>query len=543
MNRLDRVIGYFAPTTAIKRIRARNAIRAYEGAAVGRRSSAWKTLHTAANAEIQLAMRPLRDRSRDLARNTPHAPRMMDVFVAHTIGTGLVPVPATGSDRIDNAVQQLWDDWCEQCDVTGQLNYGAMQALALRSTIESGEVVSRFIDIPIDEKINGKTVAVPMQLQLLESDYIDQFRDGLYADMREANDSRLVRSRLGVGLGDFDRRIGLWLWPYHPGEITTLNLRPLVSRFVQADELVHMFKVLRPGQVRGVPWFAPILTTARELADFVDAANVKARIEACFAGFIQNDDQTVPLLDPSQAGTAATIDVANPQAMVTTFEPGMIKELRQGQEIKFAQPTSNTQLEPMMIYDLQAMAAGVGCTYDDATGDLRQASYISLRAGKLVFWSLVSQLQAHTVLPMMCKPTWHRWVSRAILAGRLAPRREGYPCTWVTPAREAINPKDDLDAERNEVRAGRMTPQEFIASKGGNWRRTIDDTAAFFERADKKKLKFDIDPRYVDQHGRQPPATARAAADADSEDDATDAAAADARAAENAGGNVARLRR
>ena len=92
------------------------------------------------------------------------------------------------------------------------------------------------------------------------------------------------------------------------------------------------------------------------------------------------------------------------------------------------------------------------------------------------------------------------------------------------------------------MRAGRMTPQEFIASKGGNWRRTIDDTAAFFERADKAKLKFDIDPRYVDQHGRQPPASTRAAADADSEDDAADAAADAARAAENAG-NVARLRR
>jgi lambda family phage portal protein len=502
MNFIEKAIAVVAPQSALKRAKARHAIRAYEGASVGRRASSWKALHTSANAEMQLALRPLRDRARDLARNTPHAPRMLDIITSYTVGEGIVPVPATGSDRLDRQVSGLWEDWVAQSDVTGVLNFYAIQALSVRSMVESGDVVLRFIDRALEDS----GIAVPMQVQLLESDYVDQFRDGIYGDYGVDKSVGLIRSRLGVGLGDFDRRVGLWLWPYHPGEVTTMNMRPLLSTFVPAGDAAHMFKVLRPGQVRGVPWFAPILTTARDTADFVDAVNVKARVEACFSAFITNDDSTAPLLDPSQSGIVNTFDPANPTAMVTTLEPGMMKELRTGQDIKFAQPTSNTQIEPMLLYNLQAMAAGVGCTYDQMTGDLRRANYSSLRAGKLDFWRLVGQLQQHTVIPMLCEPTWNKFISRAILAGRLKPRSGGYPCEWVTPAREAVDPQRDLDAEKNEVRSGRTTPQQFVASKGGNWRTNLEDRAAYFKLADELGMTLDIDPRRTDQSGRLPTA-------------------------------------
>ena len=44
-----------------------------------------------------------------------------------------------------------------------------------------------------------------------------------------------------------------------------------------------------------------------------------------------------------------------------------------------------------------------------------------------------------------------------------------------------------------------MTPQTFIASKGGNWRKTLN------KRADELGLVFGADVRQVDRHGRQPP--------------------------------------
>lgn len=518
MNIVDKVIGWFSPSAGAMRARARNAIRIYEGAQPGRRGAAWRATGNSQNTELNFALKPLRDRARELGRNSPVAARMLDIFPAHVVGTGIIPVANTGSDQIDNQVNALWKEWQMTADVTGRQSFYAMQVLAVRSMVEAGEVVCRFIDEAYDD------TSVPLKLQLLEADYIDHYRDGIgggsaYPVLSDKKGG-VKRSRLGVALGEYDRWKGLWLWPYHPGEITTVSEISLTSELVQREDLLHVFKMIRPGQVRGVSWFAPILTTARELADFVDAVNVKARVEACFAGFITNDDSTMPLMDGNASGLQA--DISLPDAQITTLEPGMLKELRTGQGIAFAQPTTNTQIEPLLLYNLQAMAAGVGCTYDQATGDLRQANYSSLRAGKLDFWRLVSQTQQHIVIPMMCQPVWERFINRAILAGKLRPRRGGYPCDWVVPAREAIDPKKDLDAEKNEVRSGRMTMQEFIASKGNNWRTTLNDFSTFFERADELGLVFDTDVRKVDQHGRQPPVPGDQADEAGASDQASD---------------------
>jgi len=313
------------------------------------------------------------------------------------------------------------------------------------------------------------------------------------------------RSRLGVGLGEYDAMLGLWLFKNHPGELNTIWQLPYISDFIPKDELIHMFKVLRPGQVRGVPWMAPILTTARDLSDFMDAVNVKARVEACFAAFIINDDTvTGSLMDESVDGSFSA-DLQNPSALTTTLEPGMMKELRSGQDIKFASPTGTTQIEPILLNNLQAMAAGVGCTYDQMSGDLRQANYSSLRAGKLDFWRLVGQTQKHLLIPKLCKPVRARWLNRAMLAGRL-PMRDirDYRTDWIVPAKEYIDPKKDADAEKNEVRSGRVTPQDYIASRGGNWRTVLKSFKQFYDLAHELEVTLDIDVSRVDQHGRQP---------------------------------------
>jgi lambda family phage portal protein len=520
---LDKAIGFFSPHRELQRMRARHATRIYEGAAIGRRTSSWKALHTSENAELMFAIRPLRDRARELARNTPHAARMLDVLTAHIIGNGIIPVSSTGKDKWDNLVNQLFADWQEVCDITEMMDFYTMQTLATRAMIESGEVVIRLIDRPLE---NG--LPVPLQLQILESDYIDQFRDGIYGTQGIGGDlgalagkelaNALRRSRLGVALGDHDRFLGLWLFRNHPGELNTIWQAPYTSDLVSADQLIHMFKILRPGQVRGVPWMAPILTTARDLADFLDAANVKARIEACFSAFITNDDSTIPLFDPAQAGTLQVADYSNPNASQTTLEPGMMKELRSGQDIKFAAPTSTSQIEPIMMFDLQAMASGVGCTYDQVTGDLRQANYSSLRAGKLDFWRLVGQLQKHVIVPKLCNRVWKRFISRAILSGALQEIPGGYPVDWVVPAKEYIDPKKDADAEKNEVRSGRVTPQSYIAARGGNWRSDLKDFKDFFDKAHEYGVMLDIDVGKVDQHGRQVPTKAEPGDGADAVD-------------------------
>jgi capsid protein len=82
-----------------------------------------------------------------------------------------------------------------------------------------------------------------------------------------------------------------------------------------------------------------------------------------------------------------------------------------------------------------------------------------LRAGKIEFRRLVEQTQVQMIVPRFCTPVWNRFISRAILTGELNERKDGYPCDWVTPAWESVNPKFDFEAEERNVRSGRVTPQ------------------------------------------------------------------------------------
>jgi hypothetical protein len=124
---------------------------------------------------------------------------------------------------------------------------------------------------------------VPFQLQVLEPDHLD---NGKTEDM--ADGGYILQ---GIEFDALGRRRAYWLFPVHPGETRG---RSLASRPVPARQVLHLFERLRPGQVRGVPWFAPVILKLRDLDDYDDAELMRKKIEACFAAFVTGaqDEET-----------------------------------------------------------------------------------------------------------------------------------------------------------------------------------------------------------------------------------------------------------
>jgi len=313
-----------------------------------------------------------------------------------------------------------------------------------------------------------------MRLQLMEGDYIDHSRDGYFGGQW---------SRLGVLLSPYGRHDAYWLYPRDPGDV----LPSYVSSLVPSDQLIQLYRPLRIGQCRGVPWLAPVLLPAKDLADLLQSTIVKASIEAAFSGFIVNPNGEA-------TGLPETINTTTGEREMLP-EPGTLMELQAGKDIKFAQPVTSTQFEAVALATMHAMAVGAGLTYDQMTGDLRQANYSSLRAGKIEHRRLVEQIQHHIIIPKFCNRIADRFIDRAIMAGSLRARGDGYRRDWIPPANEPIDPKKDMEGDIAAVRAGRMSPQEFIAQWGQDWRKVMSDTAAFWKAADAAGVQLDIDPR------------------------------------------------
>jgi lambda family phage portal protein len=284
------------------------------------------------------------------------------------------------------------------------------------------------------------------------------------------------------------------MFPVHPGEVAMFRRASLTSQPVPAASMLHLFDRLRPGQVRGVPWFAPVILKLRDLDEYDDAELVRKKIEACFAAFVTGAD------DEETLGSAAT-DAEGRR--VESFEPGMIEYLAPGKDVKFATPSAGGGYAEYMRVQLHAIAAGIGLTYELLTGDLSQVNYSSIRAGLLEFRRRMEALQWQLLVPGLCRPVWQRFVATAQAIGALPTGM--MEAEWTAPRFEAVDPLKDIQADILAVRGGLMTLKEAIARQGYDPAHVLAEIGATNAELDALGIVLDTDPRKATKTGAAKP--------------------------------------
>lgn len=501
MSRWLQALAVVAPRAAMRRAHALTTIRQfYDGATEGHRGSTLRARKGSANAALAPRLTELTARAHGFVRNTPEAARTIEVLASHIVGTGVHLSWQASSGARTKRVKNLWKRWCKVSDIEGVLNFAGQQRLSVAGMFEGGDTLTRLVDIPIPAAGERGYGLPPLRLQVLEGEMLDT---GLSPGLMKAGDPRV---RLGVETDEWNRRVAFHLLADPPGETALRGGRTVR---IAAKDACHLFRPLRPGQLRGVTVFAPVFLTGRDHADLIEALTMKARMEACFGIGVETPDARLPPLASGQEPT-----VTRDGRGIEDLHPGMIARFAPGEKIVTVQPTGGLAAEPLLLANLMRFAAGVNLTYDQVSGDLRQANYSSLRAGKIEFFRFVEQFQWLNLVPMWLDRIAERWLDRALLAGLLTGSREDYSHDYVMPAREPIDPKKDLEADILAVRAGRLSPQEFIEAWGRDWREVVADTAAFLKEVDAQGLVFDIDPRRTTQTG-----AAQAARESKSNDD------------------------
>lgn len=471
MNLLDRAIGYFAPGRALMRARAREAfemLRDYEAAKSGRRTANWKATGSSANTEVYGAYTRLRDRSRELVRNNPYAKRAISAIVANMVGTGI-------QCAVKGQPGAVWKAWTREADFYGLLDLYGIEALSARSWQESGECLLVRQRVGMSE---AGASGVPLKIKVLEADYIDPTRIG------PTPDGNLMVG--GVEIDPQGRRVAYWLYQQHPGDslIFRLNLR---SVRVPAADVIHLFEMERPGQLRGVPKLSASIMRLRDLDDYQEAMLVKKKIEACFAAFVKTDEGNARTIGSSS--TTEEPDENGNTRRIEAFSPGMIEYLKQGEDVVFGQPSSVAGETGYTTEQLHAIAIGAGVTYEQLTGDLSLVNFSSMRAGRQEFKALVEQMRWLTFIPMVCERIWGWFEEAAFQAGRV--RTQGYMHAWTPPRWEYVNPLDDVKTDKEELAGGLSSLSAKIRARGDDPDEVFDEIAA--ERKRLKELGITVD--------------------------------------------------
>ena len=320
---LDRAINAVSPTWGLRRVRARMAhqmleqVRSgYEGARKGRRTLGWLTPSTDAGTEAGKAGPVLRNRARDLVRNDPLAAQAVRVWSTALVGSGLTPrVP--GAKR---PIDEYWREFAHNCSDCG--DFAATLRVAVETMVVSGEVLVRLgPGLGTPENPSG------IHLQILETDHLDR---GVDRDLPDGG--RVVR---GIEYDAAGHRRAYHVLREHPGAGTTrIRMPPRDSERVPAEQMIHLYHVQRPGQDLGVSWFAPVVLKLMDLADYNEAELVRNKIAACFAVFVENEEGLL--------GEETTGQGDGGKSRIEKLFPGMIRYLRAGERVQFANPSGPT---------------------------------------------------------------------------------------------------------------------------------------------------------------------------------------------------------
>ena len=465
----------------------------YEAAGTGRRLGTWGTSAAGPSTVISGSLNSLRSRSRQLIRNNPLVDGGGDSYVSNIIGSGINPRWQIADKDRKLEIQNLWDDWVDEADFGETVNFYGLQSLVCRGLIDAGEILCRLIARP-----TGEGLSVPLQLQLLEADHLDE----AYNTVCE-NDNEI---RMGIEIDAEGRRVAYHLWPEHPGE-AYITRRPNLQRIrVPASEIIHIFRPLRAGQMRGRPWLASIIVRLYELDQYSDAELVRKKTAAMFGGFITEAAAGITG-DPSSWFGRKDADDDQGRDVVA-LEPGTFPMLPRGLDVKFSAPVDvGTTYEVWIKQQLREIAVGMGITYEQLTGDLSGVNYSSIRAGLLEFRRRVGQLQREIIIFQFCRRVSNAWMDAAVLSGAVkipgyyANRRLYRRIKWRPDGWAWVDPVKDQKAASDGVRAGFTSRSKVVAEKGDDVETIDRENAEDNARADRLGLVYDTDPRKTGKTG------------------------------------------
>jgi lambda family phage portal protein len=301
-------------------------------------------------------------RAIDLAESDPMCVRFIRFMVTNILGPhgiAVVPTPHDAQGRLDKTdaqtLRKAWVTWGkrETCAKNRCETWREHEEIALKYFLKYGEFIRRFVPDPG----NPYGLAVHHMDPMLLDPTLNRPRIGTQNEIRN-----------GVEIDEWGAPIAYWF-------NQVVNGQALMNGHerIEAQWINHYFIRERPGQTRGVTWFAPIGMRKKMLDGYEMAAVVAARLAASKMGFFQ------------RVGEFGTDWVAGAEELPPEdVAPGVFEVLPDGYEFKDFNPSW-----PGADYDdfnksvKRSIAAGLNVSYNTLSMDLEGVSWSGLRSGEL----------------------------------------------------------------------------------------------------------------------------------------------------------------
>lgn len=451
--------------------------RRYEASSHLGRFAKWFTQSTDADAANNDPI-TLRNRSHDLVRNNPWANKALQTVVGNAVGYGIRAQFKSKSKNRAATVQSMWEQHCETraIDADGMLDIYGLQSLAFRAMVESGEVLIRLRPRRPEDRL-----PLPFQVQIIESDYLAE------NEAEAVNFTGGNTFHRGIEFDGIGRRVAYHLYREHPGAKKIFAATPQTTR-VPASEIIHLFRKDRPGQQRGVSWFAPVTKVLRDLDVYEDAYLVRQQLANLFALFMISNDPN---------------DFADEMEQeLPDLQPGTSYFLKPGTDIKFSTPPPAGEDPAYRDSQLRRAAAGFGISYESMTGNFSEVNFSSARMGAQEMGRNLDSWQWITFIPLFCDGIKNWFLDSLSMQTGL--NVADVTCEWTPPARVQVDPNKETDSLLKSCKGGFTSVPEAIRRQGFDPVAVAMENKEYFDLLDSLDIKIESDYR---QSAKQPQAT------------------------------------
>ncbi|MDO8778095.1 MAG: phage portal protein, partial [Burkholderiaceae bacterium] len=313
----------------------------------------------------------------------------------------------------------------------------------------------------------------------------------------------------------------------HPGdwrgaanEWTRVALR---GEKTDRKNVLHLYDTLRPDQVRGVPWIAPIIEPLKQLQKWSDSELNAAVVSSIYAVFMEMDAEAFQDLFDDDAASKIVNDA---QKWSGKMESGKVVNLLPGEKANMQTPgRPNPAFDPFWNAMVRQMGMALGMPHEVLTMHF-QSSYTAARGALLMAWRGFSQRREKTA-KMLCQPVLELWLANEVSQGRIAcpgffadPDIRAAWCAsiWTGDGPGSVDPVKEVAAAEKRVAMGISTLQaESILHDGQDWE------AKHRQRAKEVAMQQRDGTAPAALPGAMPAPAAPAAPDADLPDDDTEA--------------------
>ena len=425
----------------------RNLFRNYLAGITNNLTSDWTTSSFSPEQDVSRNLSVIRARSREQYNNNAYVKHYIRLCSRNVIGANGISLQSRvrkNNDDLNISLNSKIEDafvrWGAKgiCDVSGQLSWVDCQKLFLETVARDGEalvILHRKFDNPFG-----------FALEFVEADCLD-----LNLNKKLANGHNIC---MGIQLDSWKRPVNYWLRK-------ELGYTGDKYQVIAANNVIHGFKVERPGQVRGMPWTHAALLQLHMLNAYQTAELVASRVSACKMGFFTSNE----LFDPE-----ALADATDNGKLLKTATPAKFEMLLPGVDFKSFDPQHPTDaFADFSKACLRAASAGLGVSYNELANDLEGVNYSSIRAGLIGerdYWSTLQQW----MITSFCEPVFSAWLNNASAFGHIpnVAIEKLDADHWQAPGWDWVDPEKDHKGMKLALETCQKSWSDLVRENGGD---------------------------------------------------------------------------